>query len=40
MLTTTKLAKLDAPITNINNLIDALELYTDNVSILLVDLDL
>lgn len=40
MLTTTKLAKLDAPIANVDNLIDALELYTDNVSILLVDLDL
>lgn len=40
MLTTTKLAKLDAPVANINNLIDALELYTDNVSVLPVDLDL
>lgn len=41
-LTATKLAELDTPITNINvnTLIEALELYIANVSILLVDLDL
>lgn len=41
-LTTTKLAKLDTPVTNVNvnTLIEALELYIANISILLVDLDL
>lgn len=41
-LTATKLAKLDTPIANVNvnTLIEALELYTANMSVLLVDLDL
>lgn len=41
-LTAAKLAKLDTPVANVNvnTLIEALELYTANISILPVDLDL
>lgn len=41
-LTAAELAKLDAPVANVNvdTLIEALELHTANVSVLLVDLDL
>lgn len=41
-LTATKLAKLDTPVANVNvdTLIEALELYIANISVLLVDLDL
>lgn len=41
-LTTTKLTKLDTPVANVNvnTLIEALELYIADISVLLVDLDL